>query len=210
MLRSTHLNDDRLFQCYLGARTGDALDARDADHLSECEACTARYRSLVGFMDGLRQDGDAEVDAIFTGERLQAQQAQIMRRLTHVHRPARVISFPGREPAAPAAAVTRVPPRWLAAAAAAGLFIGVAVGGLLGPTALGPTASGPGRAAMQVASAPRASQAPAVRVSAPAEPRDDDAFLLQLEAALASPQLRELQAVDALTPHVREVRTQVR
>lgn len=205
MLRSTHLNDDRLFQCYLGARTGDALDARDADHLSECESCTERYRSLVGFMDGLREDGEAEVDAVFSEDRLAAQRAQIMRRLTHVHRPARVISFPGHEPASVAAGAARVPPRWLAAAAAAGLFIGVGVGGYLGPAAFGTSAP-----AMQVASAPRVAPSPAVRASVPVAAPDDDAFLLQLDAALASPQLRELQAFDALTPHVREIGALVR
>jgi hypothetical protein len=35
---------------------------------------------------------------------------------------------------------------------------------------------------------------------------DEDAFLMELELALARPQPRELAAFDALTPHVRDIR----
>jgi hypothetical protein len=38
-----------------------------------------------------------------------------------------------------------------------------------------------------------------------ADPLDDEAFLLELEFALARPHTHELQPFDALTPHVREV-----
>ena len=39
---------------------------------------------------------------------------------------------------------------------------------------------------------------------------DDDVFLPELEFALARPHTRELQPFDALTPHVREIGSQVR
>ena len=82
-------------------------------------------------------------------------------------------------------------------------LFGGAVGGFFGP------AAGLRRQpAMQVApsaSTARVAAAPAVRVSAPADVPDDDAFLMHLEMALAEPTLRELEPFDALTPTVREV-----
>jgi hypothetical protein len=46
------------------------------------------------------------------------------------------------------------------------------------------------------------------RRSSPAEIAADSAFLSDLELALERPHTRELQAFDALTPHVREIRDQ--
>jgi hypothetical protein len=46
------------------------------------------------------------------------------------------------------------------------------------------------------------------RGSGPADVASDDAFLSDLEVALERPHTRELQAFDALTPHVREIRDQ--
>jgi hypothetical protein len=46
------------------------------------------------------------------------------------------------------------------------------------------------------------------RGSSPAEIAADSAFLSDLELALERPHTRELQAFDALTPHVREIRDQ--
>ena len=39
---------------------------------------------------------------------------------------------------------------------------------------------------------------------------DDDAFLIELELALARPHTRELQPFDAMTPHVRDINNQER
>ena len=127
--RRRHLHDDRLFSCYVAEQSGDAVDGPSAEHLSACADCRARYTELAGFMDGLRADAEAEADAIFTADDLRAQQQQIQRRLEHLGQPARVLSFPARmvrrHLTTPGA---RIAPRWTAAAAAAGLFIGVGVG----------------------------------------------------------------------------------
>jgi anti-sigma factor RsiW len=204
MVRSAHLKDDRLFECYVAAHAGEPLDPRLADHLSDCAECVARYNDLVAFMNDVRDDAEAEADEIFTPERLRVQQQQIARRLEQVHRSARVITFPGREPAGSRTAV-RVTPRWLAAAAAAGLFVGVAVGGFLGPDHFRRT---PVSSRMQVASSPAPAQAAGVqpvRVSATqVDTADDDQFMMELELALARPHARELQSFDAMTPHVRD------
>src|SRR5947207_10598718 len=124
-----HIEEERLFDSYMTERSGAPIDPPVAEHLADCEACGARYAELNRFMDALRREGDAECDAVFTPERLHAQQQQIARRLEQLARPARVISFPSRIVRRTITASTsRTAPRWIAAAAAAGLFVGVAVG----------------------------------------------------------------------------------
>ncbi|MGE0449094.1 MAG: hypothetical protein AB7Q29_05855 [Vicinamibacterales bacterium] len=201
-----HPSDERLFECYFASRCGEAADIRDAEHLAGCGECAARYRELTGLMTEVRAEADAEVDELFPLDRLQDQHDQIMQRLAHVHRTARVIAFPASQASAAASAPSRIPSRWLAGAAAAGLFIGVALGGFFGTG----TFRGQPEAATQTTAAPAANTVPSL--SAAADLRDDDAFLMELEAALAtpSPQLRELQSFEALTPHVREISARVR
>jgi len=195
-----HLLEERLFDCYLAEANGEGIDPPLADHLADCPSCASRYSELASFMDGLRSDGNAEADAIFTPERLRAQQQQIARRLEHVGRPARIISFPGRfVRRGMTASAVRIAPRWMAAAAAVGLFVGVAVG-----------ASFQYGARHRVVTDTLARQSPprltpvATRGSGAAEIAADDAFLSDLEVALERPHTRELMAFDALTPHVRE------
>src|SRR5262252_4578315 len=129
MFRALHPQDDRLFDCYLSARHGDAVDPLLAEHLADCATCASRYAELGSLMDGLAAEAAAESDAVFTPERLRAQQQQILRRIEHVGRPARVISFPSHFPADRSQhQAPHAPSRWIAGAAAAGLFIGVALG----------------------------------------------------------------------------------
>jgi len=193
---SRHVQDDRLLDAYLVARQGEPIDPPVAEHLADCGACGARYEELAQVMDVLRTEGLAEADAVFTAERLREQHQQIVRRIEHVGRAARIISFPGHfvrrtmtTSASPAA------PRWVAAAAAAGLFIGVALGATYGWGARGARAL-PGDMRLR----PVATQG-----SEPVDVAADDAFLSELELALERPHTRELLAFDALTPHVREV-----
>jgi len=205
--RAHHLREERLFDSYLAERAGDPIDPPIVEHLADCAACAARYAELAAFMDALRSGGEAEADAIFTPERLRIQQQQIARRIALVRRPARVLSFPERIVRRTIAASTsRTPPRWVAAAAAAGLLVGVAVGAsfqwrsqLQGRQAL-----------LSDGAQARVSRAVPVstRGSGPADVASDDAFLSDLEVALERPHTRELQAFDALTPHVREIRDQ--
>jgi len=206
MGRPEHLHDDRLVECYFADRRGEPLDPPSAEHLVDCEACGTRYVVLVTFLDDVRTESDAECDAVFTPDRLRQQQDQILKRLEHASRSARVISFPGQVGSHPSIVSGRVAPRWLAAAAAAGLFVGVAVGGtILHP--VGQRSIAPMRVAAGPAAA-RLAPSPAVLVNAPAsgaDSIDDDAFLMQLEFALERPHTQELQPFDALTPHVREI-----
>jgi hypothetical protein len=206
--RAPHLQEERLFESYMAQRAGDPLDPPVAEHLSDCPSCGARYAELTVFMDTLRRDGDADADAIFTPERLRVQQQQIVRRIEHAGRPARVLSFPGRIVRRTITASTsRAAPRWIAAAAAAGLFVGVAVG-----ASYEWSSQGRGRnpfIARESATSRSARMTPvATRGGSPADMATDDAFFSDLEIALERPHTRELQAFDALTPHVREIRDQ--
>jgi len=192
MRRALHLQDDRLFDCYLAQRQGEAADPPTVEHLADCDSCAARYAELVLFMDAVRAEGDAEADAAFTPERLRAQQQQIARRMEAVGHPARVLSFPSRVVQGTIRASTLRSPRWTAAAAAAGLFLGIALG-----------------ATYEWDSHPRPS-APAISARVTTAPTPDIAadedFMSELELALDRPHTRELAAFDAFTPHFREIR----
>jgi anti-sigma factor RsiW len=202
MVRASHLQEDRLFDCYLTTRSGEPIDPPVAEHLADCEACAARYDELATFMDGLQKEGESEADAVFTPERLHQQQQQIERRIALAGRPARVISFPRRFVGGTiTGAGVRTAPRWIAAAAAAGLFVGVAVGATY--EWVGSTRS------QRFAESSRPRLTPmGVRSASPADVAADDAFLSDLEVAIERPHTLELRAFDAFTPRVREVRDQ--
>jgi hypothetical protein len=198
--RAHHLHDERLFDCYLTERGGEVLDPPAAEHLADCDECTARYAELTQFLETLRRDGDAEADAVFTPDRLRAQQQAIARRVEYIGRPARVISFPGRiVQRTIGASQSRTAPRWVAAAAAAGLFVGVA---------LGASYEWNMRRAPASSFSSRDVNARTTSAAVRGATADDAAFLSDLELALERPHTRELQAFDALTPHVREIRNE--
>lgn len=208
--RAHHLQEERLFDCYLADRGGEPIDPPAAEHLADCAECGKRYGDLARFMDSLWSEADAETDAIFTPERLRAQQQQLLRRLEHVGRAARVISFPGRFVSRHMTArASRVVPRWVAATAAAGLFLGVGAGLFYdGDTRAARLASvrhaNASRPARLAPVATRGSVAP------PSTDADADQFLSELELALDRPRTPELLPFDALTPHVREISNPLR
>ena len=88
----------------------------------------------------------------------------------------------------------------MAGAAAAGLFIGVAVGASYNFGTHSFLTSAPPTSASRTRLTPVAT-----RGDSPAQIAADDAFLSDLELALERPHTRELVAFDAFTPHVREV-----
>jgi hypothetical protein len=205
IVRAPHLQDERLYECYYAERRGDVLDPPTAEHLSDCDACRLRFDELSTFMGSLRHDADAELDAAFPPERLRAQQQEIARRLEHVGRAARVISFPGRLAVRqPGTSTVRLATRWIAAAAAAGLFVGVAAGtafNFSGRLNFSPSTRLINGPTTRARGSSNAAWTPA---SVPASP-SDDAFMSDLESALDRPHTSELVVFDALTPHVREI-----
>jgi hypothetical protein len=221
MLRAAHLQDDALFDCYYAVRRGEAIDPPSAEHLADCSTCAGRYAELGTFLNTLSEDADAEVTALFPPERLHAQQQDIARRLELVGRAARVISFPGRVASTtvhvasgtPSARtpVARLAARWIAGAAAAGLFVGVAAGTVFN---FGPRFDvaregrrGAVTASRQIVSSTPARLSPAATGDAVKAVVDtDDKFMSDLESVLDRPHTSELVAFDALTPHIREIR----
>ena len=201
MNRARHLQERRLFESYLAVRSGEGLDPPIADHLTDCPQCSRRYAELTQFMEALSVAATDEADARFTPERLRLQQQQIARRLEHIGHPARVISFPGRVPAHRIGAVApRLARRWVAASLAAGLFIGVGTGIVLDWQASRAFSSRRAVATQTVITSPSVD---ALTRQDPSE--GDEAFLSEIEVAGQRPRIRELLAVDALTPHAREI-----
>jgi hypothetical protein len=186
----------------LGAHLDDAAlaaiwtDGRlSHPHLDSCVTCRARFADYSTWLENIRVDAVTEADESFSAERLAAQQAQIFRRLEAAERPARVIAFP--KFAQPLSSRTSNASRWIAAAAAAGLIVGVGVGQLMD---LRHSLTGPNPSAVQA----RMANAPA---SAGRDPRvqtvgaiRDEAFLSELDASLSRPAVPELRALDAFTP----------
>jgi anti-sigma factor RsiW len=199
--RAHHLPDEQLLDCYLNERDGMAVDPRIAEHLTDCGPCGVRYAEMTRFMDTLRSEAELEADAIFTPERLRAQRQQIGRLIDHVNRPGRVITFPGQLRRGLSVSSAKIAPRWTAAAAAAGLFVGVALGASYRWDTRAPGAAIRDAVAGTQRVAPIVSRAVVAPVAA------DDAFLSELETALDRPRTRELLAIDDLTPHFREIRT---
>jgi len=213
IVRAPHLQDDVLYDCYYASRRGDAVDPPSAEHLADCQACATRYAELGTFLNTLSEDADAEVAALFPADRLRAQQQDIARRLELIGRAARVISFPGRAAGhgTSSTQAVRTPvrvARWIAVAAAAGLFVGVAAGTLFnGSARLDATrdARRPGAVASRRVNTP----APARLASSNVEEAVvdmDEMFMSDLETVLDRPHTSELVAFDALTPHVRDAR----
>jgi hypothetical protein len=117
--------DDAQFMSIWHAAIESGQGPADA-HLADCQQCRTRYAAFTAWMERVREDGRADADEIFTPERLAAQQAQVLRRLEASERPARVIAFP--KFAHPVTSTQGHAQRWVAAAAAAGLVIGIAAG----------------------------------------------------------------------------------
>jgi hypothetical protein len=201
MNRARHLQDERLFDCYLSVQSGETLDPPVAEHLTDCDDCGERYAAMTQFLEALSVNAADEADAIFTPDRLRAQQQHIARRLEHLGYPARVISFPGR-PAGHQinSSAPRSARRWIAAAAAAGLFIGVGTGLFLDWE----TRAGSPHARTIARQTHLEAPASVVEINRP-ESAADEAFLAEIEFAGDRPRTSELVAFDALTPHVREV-----
>jgi hypothetical protein len=179
-----------------------ALKASAQNHLAACDQCAARLEELSAVLAGERQDVADAADAVFTDGDLQAQQASILARLERERAAARVLAFPART----SWMVRRDRPatRWLAAAAAAGLLVGLGAGQVVftghqlrfqAPTLTTrdwtPTRWLGGSGAVNAAPAHHIE-----RLS----PAAEEAFLSDMESALNSRRIQALRALDDLTP----------
>jgi hypothetical protein len=121
-----HITDTDLMAVWADMRLGEPPQTAAGSHVRECSACRARLASLSSWLDGLRTDARLEADEAFPRERLAIQQGQILRRLEAMERPARVLAFPRFTKAISARDGGRQ--RWIAAAAVAGLVVGIGLG----------------------------------------------------------------------------------
>lgn len=178
----------------LGLSLLEPPDGLTESHLASCPQCRRRRERLATRLDAARAAAHQAADAAFPPVDLERQRHSILQRIGRLGSAARVLPFP----AGPPAAYRSMPPaadrRWVLAAAAAGLLLGIAVGRLPG--------NGPAlRFDTPAASAPLVAKAE----SAP-DPRRDDLLLSDVEEVLTRQTRPEFEALDGLTPIAYEAR----
>lgn len=197
-----HLSDDRLIEvCLL-----EPASIAEQQHLGVCARCDARRALLRTLLDDVSGAAAAEADAAFPPDRLARQQARILSQLQHDGRPGRLIAFPAGHAQEPMVSRTRSSTRWIAAAAVAGLVIGVIAGRFGHDYSFG----GPGGTRVVVA---RSTDAPDLRAAGStgaireiSAGVSEEEFLSQIEIAIDGPVAAALQPLDDLTPLPWEVR----
>jgi hypothetical protein len=188
---SAHLDEPALLSLWTDATL--AGNPVTHPHFERCAACRNRFADLAISLDTMRTDALAEADEHFSPERLAAQTAQIFRRLETAERPARVIAFPTFSQ--PLTSRSSHASRWIAAAAAAGLIVGVGVGQLMDLRhSLTPRNALNGPLAAVAPPSTAASAAPL-----PIPGRREELFLSELDASISRAPA-ELRALDAFTP----------
>jgi hypothetical protein len=166
-------------------------------HLETCAGCRSRYSQFDAWLIGIGDELRAEADEAFPTDRLVTQQVQIARRLELLERPARVIAFP-KAARAVISGHSNVR-RWVTAAAAASLIAGFGLGQVV-----------PLRNAVQQQAAAVIKPQPHLTTSEatkraielspePATPQDDELLSDAFRSRVTS-----LNALDELTPHVRD------
>ena len=168
-------------------------------HLDRCEICLTRLVDLTRWLDEVREVAVAEADAAFPTERLAAQQAQVLRRIEHLDRPARLLAFPG---AAKTGTHDQMPdhhrrawPGWVKAG-----ITGVAAGLVLGVLA---------DRVVNVESAKR--EAERASVSTPAHTAEEAAETAMLIGTdVSRPYVSALAAIDEATPAASRAVVQIR
>jgi hypothetical protein len=192
MKAHSHLSDDQLLELCL-----DESPQASSDELHGCASCEARWTELAALLDDVSEAMVKEADEAFPAERLARQQARILHRLQQDGRPGRLIAFPAHHLDR---AVSRPRPhtRWIAAAAAAGLVIGLAAGHLSNLF--------PVRASAPLIVGARAPETGAPSLRAVATTFSEDEFLDQIDLAADSPGGSALRLLHDATPRAWEVK----
>jgi hypothetical protein len=192
-MRYPHLTDDRL----IGVCLDHAPAAPEEQHLAVCEICRERRARLARLLDDTSGVASAEADALFTDERLSRQRAHILQRVDQESRHGQLITFPAGHATSPVRLRIRPASRWIAGAAAAGLFIGMLAGHLTHDFTAGRVL--PTRAAAMPAAA---------TIQAVSTTLSEEEFLGQIEIAIEGTGGSALRPLDDLTPLVWEVAAQ--
>jgi hypothetical protein len=165
-------------------------------HLAACAGCRARFAEFDTWLLDVGETLRTEADEAFPADRLAAQQAQIARRLETLERPARVIAFP-KAARAVISGNSHVR-RWVTVAAAASLIAGFGLGQVVPLRKVINTQQGaaPNAHFNAPVTVDRARELTPVSSS----PNDDEL----LSDAFASPKVKNLSALDDMTPHARD------
>jgi hypothetical protein len=158
--------------------------------------CRGRFDEFNTWITGLGETLREEADEAFPADRLAIQQAQIARRLETLERPARVIAFP-KAARAVISGNSHVR-QWVTAAIAASLIAGFGLGQVvpLRTTALIRQQAAPNAHFNAPASAAIAKDLTPASTSLKDEELLSDAFV--------RPRVRDLSALDDMTPHARD------
>jgi anti-sigma factor RsiW len=186
-----HLRDDQMIAVHVGA--GLRRHDRAMGHLQACPECARRYEDVVLQIDALRDEGRREADAAFTPARLESQRLQILDRLEHAGHPARVIPFPARGSQQLSIFTGTQVRRWIAAAAAAGMILGLTLGRMIEP------GSRPAPAGHVASASPTARPAASHPPLEPGAKPDDEEVLGR---SLYLHPVGALEDLDAMTPRV--------
>lgn len=199
-----HADEDSLIACYLagnGLKDATSQDEQHVAHLAACPACAERYRALSASLLGAKEALEREADEYFTDARLAHQQERILRHVQGSDVNARILPFPVSPSVRTHLVWPRLATRWIAGAAAAGLFVGLAAGLMMEARYhRGFTWRTP-KALVALTSPPRGVSLAGTLLSDAA----DERFLSEIDEALSSQRAAELQPFDALTPHVQEI-----
>lgn len=191
---SPHLSEESLVELHTLLLSGQhGVAARYQRHVRQCASCRERLGALRDACADLRRDVHASVEARITPARLDRQLDVILRRIEGT--PGRVLPFPTAAPRpAPAPPIRR----WVAAAAVAGLMIGIGAGRLIGPSGEPVT---PWRA---TSVGPGSPPWPGI------QQESDEEMLVEIDAALTRSRTKEFRALDELTPRVADARARAR
>lgn len=193
-----HLSDEKFADLWSGAVAGGQPLADS--HLASCAQCQERYAAFTDWLEQIHDDARSEADEAFPPERLAAQQAQVMRRLEALERPARVIAFPRF--ARPVTSTQGHMQRWVAAAAAAGLVIGLAAGQFFDIR----HAFTPARPQATIQNARFAAPQPADGPSVvPVSSVSDEMLFFGADPTRTSERLSMLRSIDDITPRARDI-----
>jgi hypothetical protein len=165
--------------------------------MTGCTTCQSRGRAVTELLEGVTRATADETDALFGTDLLARQHSRIMSRVAQECRSARIISFPASAPAP--VRHTRGGTRWVAAAVAAGVILGIVGEQLTERIAR----SGRPRRVFPPAVAQVAQ--PGVAIRAVSTSSDDD-FYGQVELAFGSAAPAALRPLDVLTPRVTDLR----
>jgi hypothetical protein len=201
-----HLAEDELIELLVCecSTEQEAAAKGSLEHLGACSECSSRYHQISAILNELRESARSGADVVFTSERLERQRSRILHRVEALSAAPVVIPFPVPpshevRPATRSHAMTR----WIAAAAAAGLLLGIGVGRHM------QTPTSPGGSMVTVSRPAPGGPASETRDYAVAT-FDDEEFLRELDEALFGQRVEELAALDAFTPRVREVAVELR